>query len=109
MAVPPTVAPLCKTGVAENFTWAAAGVAMTPRTAAASMPGCFMTGAPKTRPPAAHGHSGSSEQPKHARGSRSVLAWHRPLHEARRLRDREEQPREDDVQVALLKRSQIEL
>src|SRR2546425_3478907 len=40
-------------------------------------------------PPAAHGHSGSSEQPKRAQGSRAVLAGHQPLHEAPRLPDQE--------------------
>src|SRR5438552_4736112 len=42
MDLPPAVVPLCRTGVYENFTWAAAGVAMIPRTAIARMPGCFM-------------------------------------------------------------------
>src|SRR5881296_2141265 len=42
MDLPPAVVPLCRTGAYENFTWAAAGVAMRPRTATARMPGCFM-------------------------------------------------------------------
>src|SRR5438876_9289689 len=42
MDLPPAVVPLCRTGVYENFTWAAAGVAIIPMTAIARMPGCFM-------------------------------------------------------------------
>src|SRR2546426_6952404 len=49
MDAPPTVAPLCRMGVDENLTWAAAGVAMRPATATARMPGCFMKHSPTGR------------------------------------------------------------
>src|SRR5713101_2473693 len=43
MGVPPAVVPLCRTGVAENFTCATAEVAMRLRNATARMPGCLMS------------------------------------------------------------------
>src|SRR2546422_5381958 len=49
MEAPPTVAPLCRMGVDEILTWAAAGVAMRPATATARMPGCFMKHSPTGR------------------------------------------------------------
>src|SRR5713226_4254573 len=49
MATPATVAPLWRMGVYVDFTWAATGVAMRPRTATASMPGCFIGDAPKSK------------------------------------------------------------
>src|SRR4029077_8076664 len=44
MGAPPAVVPLCRTGVAENFTCAAAAVAMRLRNATARMLGCLMPG-----------------------------------------------------------------
>src|SRR4029077_16428383 len=44
MDVPPAVVPLCRIGVAENFTWATVGVTMRLRNATARMPGSLMRG-----------------------------------------------------------------
>src|SRR5881397_1614279 len=55
---------------------------------------------PRAHPPlAGHGHSGSSEQPGHARGNRAVLAWHRVHHEGPRLPDQAAQQWEGGVQA----------